>query len=296
MSGELTRARQAQAPASWSRSATSCARRSPRSAGYAEGLEEQAIPPAEAARVIATEAGRLERLVADLLDLARLGRADFAVGHEPVDLSQVVRHAVERHLPQARELSVELSGAACARPVGGGRRGPDPPGRVEPDRERAAPHARGRIGGGPSRAGPDRRARHRPRARSPGHPPGLRALLSARPLPQRATRRLGAGPGDRAGAGQRNGRERRSGRRPRAAGRSSLSDCRRHRRAPLRQMLSDLTLDPLQGVVDRLAVAPDPAAPPPRRSARPGTGRARATRARTGRSRCRPPAPAAPPS
>jgi signal transduction histidine kinase len=78
--------------------------------GYAEGLEEHAIPPAEAARVIATEAGRLDRLVADLLDLARLGRADFAVAHEPVDLGQVARHAVERHLPQARELSVELSG------------------------------------------------------------------------------------------------------------------------------------------------------------------------------------------
>lgn len=79
--------------------------------GYAEGLEEQAIAPAEAARVIGTEAGRLERLVADLLDLARVGRADFAVAREPVDLAAVVRHAVERHGPQARELSVELSGS-----------------------------------------------------------------------------------------------------------------------------------------------------------------------------------------
>jgi len=79
--------------------------------GYAEGLEEQAIAPAEAARVIEAEASRLERLVADLLDLARVGRADFAVAHEPIDLAQVVRHAVERHLPQARELAVELSGS-----------------------------------------------------------------------------------------------------------------------------------------------------------------------------------------
>jgi signal transduction histidine kinase len=79
--------------------------------GYAEGLEEHAIAPAEAARVIGTEAGRLERLVADLLDLARVGRADFAVAREPVDLAEVVRHAVERHHPQARELSVELTGS-----------------------------------------------------------------------------------------------------------------------------------------------------------------------------------------
>ena len=48
--------------------------------GYAEALEEEAIAPAEAARVIETEAGRLERLVADLLELARFGRADFSVG------------------------------------------------------------------------------------------------------------------------------------------------------------------------------------------------------------------------
>jgi signal transduction histidine kinase len=79
--------------------------------GYAEGLGEQAIAPAEAARVIGTEAGRLERLVADLLDLARMGRADFAVAREPVDLAAVVGHAVERHLPQARQLSVELVGS-----------------------------------------------------------------------------------------------------------------------------------------------------------------------------------------
>jgi two-component system sensor histidine kinase BaeS len=77
--------------------------------GYAEGLEEHAIDRTEGARVIATEAGRLERLVADLLDLARFGRADFAVAREPVDLGAVAVEAVERHLPRARELSVELS-------------------------------------------------------------------------------------------------------------------------------------------------------------------------------------------
>jgi signal transduction histidine kinase len=111
MSGELARARQAQARFLES---VSHELRTPLTSirGYAEALEEEAITPAEAARVIETEAGRLERLVADLLELARVGRADFAVGRDRVDLADVVRNAVERHLPQARELSVDLSGGA----------------------------------------------------------------------------------------------------------------------------------------------------------------------------------------
>jgi signal transduction histidine kinase len=112
MSGELSRARQAQARFLES---VSHELRTPLTSirGYAEGLQEDAIDPAEAARVIGTEADRLERLLVDLLDLARVGRADFAVAHEPVDLAGVVRHAVERHLPKARELAVELSGSAA---------------------------------------------------------------------------------------------------------------------------------------------------------------------------------------
>ncbi len=77
--------------------------------GYAEAVEEEAVAPADAARVIRDEAGRLERLVADLLELARFGRAGFRVAREPVDLGSVVEQTIARHLPQARELSVELS-------------------------------------------------------------------------------------------------------------------------------------------------------------------------------------------
>ena len=76
--------------------------------GYAEGLDEGAVSPAEGGRVIAAEAGRLERLVFDLLDLARFGRADFAVARERVDLASVGATAVRRHLPRARELGVSL--------------------------------------------------------------------------------------------------------------------------------------------------------------------------------------------
>ncbi|MFZ0040641.1 MAG: HAMP domain-containing sensor histidine kinase [Solirubrobacteraceae bacterium] len=79
--------------------------------GYAEALDEGAVAPSEGGRVIASEADRLERLVFDLLDLARLGRADFAVEHRPVDLTAVSSTAVERHAPRARELGVTLTGS-----------------------------------------------------------------------------------------------------------------------------------------------------------------------------------------
>ena len=76
--------------------------------GYAEALHEGAVTPAEGGRVIAAEADRLERLVSDLLDLARLGRSGFAVAPRPVDLAGVAATAVQRHRPRARELGVEL--------------------------------------------------------------------------------------------------------------------------------------------------------------------------------------------
>ncbi|MGH2893550.1 MAG: sensor histidine kinase [Solirubrobacteraceae bacterium] len=79
--------------------------------GYAEALEEGAVSPAQGGRVVAAEADRLERLVFDLLDLARLGRAGFAMEHRPIDLGAIGAAAVQRHLPRARELGVTLSSA-----------------------------------------------------------------------------------------------------------------------------------------------------------------------------------------
>jgi two-component system OmpR family sensor kinase len=76
--------------------------------GYAEALEEGAVAPREAAQVIAVEAGRLESLVFDLLDLARLGRADFSVADEPVDLADIAAAVVTRHGVRGRELAVTL--------------------------------------------------------------------------------------------------------------------------------------------------------------------------------------------
>ncbi len=76
--------------------------------GYAEALEEDAVGREEGARVIAAEAGRLERLVADLLELARMGREGFAVASDEVDLAAVAARAVERHQRGAAQMEVEL--------------------------------------------------------------------------------------------------------------------------------------------------------------------------------------------
>jgi signal transduction histidine kinase len=108
MSEELSRAREAQGRFLES---VSHELRTPLTSirGYAEALEEGAIPPAESARVIVSEADRLERLVGDLLELARFGRSGFSVARKAVDLTGVVRHSVERHVPRAREIGIELS-------------------------------------------------------------------------------------------------------------------------------------------------------------------------------------------
>jgi two-component system OmpR family sensor kinase len=76
--------------------------------GYAEGLAEGAFSGEEASRTILVEARRLERLVRDLLDLARMNRREFSVGCEPVDLAEVAREAVARHEGSARGFGVEL--------------------------------------------------------------------------------------------------------------------------------------------------------------------------------------------
>ncbi len=91
--------------------------------GYAEAVEEHAVSPDEGGRVIAAESDRLERLVADLLDLARLDRAGFTVEHRPIDLGTVAATAVERHLPRARELGVELTSVHEDRSQGVGDEG-----------------------------------------------------------------------------------------------------------------------------------------------------------------------------
>ena len=77
--------------------------------GYAEGLSEGAFTPDEASQTILVESRRLERLVRDLLDLARMNRHEFSVDREAVELGELARAAVARHEASAREFGVTLA-------------------------------------------------------------------------------------------------------------------------------------------------------------------------------------------
>jgi signal transduction histidine kinase len=76
--------------------------------GYAEGLDEGVFTSDEAAETIREEARRLERLVRDLLDLARMNRREFVVHRERIDLGQVAREVTRRYDAEARAADVEL--------------------------------------------------------------------------------------------------------------------------------------------------------------------------------------------
>lgn len=64
--------------------------------GYAEALSDGVVPPpavAATGQVLLAESGRLERLVSDLLDLARLGAQDFRIDLAEVDVTDLMRQA-----------------------------------------------------------------------------------------------------------------------------------------------------------------------------------------------------------
>ncbi|MDO9485455.1 MAG: HAMP domain-containing sensor histidine kinase [Actinomycetota bacterium] len=66
--------------------------------GYAEALADDVVAPEDVAKTgatVAAEAQRLDRLVSDLLDLARLGAVDFRVHPSTVDIAEVGRDAAE---------------------------------------------------------------------------------------------------------------------------------------------------------------------------------------------------------
>jgi len=76
--------------------------------GYSEALADGAIAPREVADTIGRESLRLERLVGDLLDLARVSRSEFSVYCTPVDLDEVAREALQRFQAQAKSFGVRL--------------------------------------------------------------------------------------------------------------------------------------------------------------------------------------------
>lgn len=77
--------------------------------GYAEGIEDGTVEPVDAAGVVGREAERLERLVNDLLALARLEQGVLGVRSEALDLRDAARQTEARLAPLARERSVALA-------------------------------------------------------------------------------------------------------------------------------------------------------------------------------------------
>jgi signal transduction histidine kinase len=78
--------------------------------GFAEAIADGAAEDTgRAAEVITAESRRLERLVGDLLELAKLEARHFSLDIQPVDLADVVATAAEGFQPAAAELGIELT-------------------------------------------------------------------------------------------------------------------------------------------------------------------------------------------
>ena len=98
--------------------------------GYVEALEDGAVHDDagrdEALRVIGTETSRLERLVSDVLDLARVGTKSFRLQMRDADIAAVLRDAATAHRTEAATRGVWVDVVA-----------PDAlPCRTDPDRVR----------------------------------------------------------------------------------------------------------------------------------------------------------------
>ena len=88
--------------------------------GHVEALREGIVSEPEQVRgsldIVAAETDRLERLVGDVLDLAKLQAHRFTVRHEEVDLERVLDQAYGAFTEEARrrEIDYRLSGVEAA--------------------------------------------------------------------------------------------------------------------------------------------------------------------------------------
>lgn len=62
--------------------------------GYTEAIEDEASPPAPALAIIREEANRLERMIGDVMNLARLGAGEYALALTDTDAVEVARAAL----------------------------------------------------------------------------------------------------------------------------------------------------------------------------------------------------------
>jgi two-component system sensor histidine kinase BaeS len=81
--------------------------------GYAEAIADgTADDPVRAGEVILAEARRLDRLVRDLLELARLDARTFSFHIGPVDIAEVIAGCLDGFAPEARDAAVTLRAQA----------------------------------------------------------------------------------------------------------------------------------------------------------------------------------------
>jgi two-component system sensor histidine kinase BaeS len=88
--------------------------------GYAEALADDVVPAGAVAptgQVLLAESGRLERLVSDLLDLARLGAQDFRIDVTDVDVTELMQQAATVWADRCAREDVHFSAELPPAPV-----------------------------------------------------------------------------------------------------------------------------------------------------------------------------------
>jgi hypothetical protein len=86
-------------------------------AAILEGVVEDPAERIASLETVESEARRLERLVGDILDLAKLDTHRFTVTSEEVDMGQLVDQAYDRFREEARRRSIDYRQDVDARPV-----------------------------------------------------------------------------------------------------------------------------------------------------------------------------------
>ena len=132
--------------------------------GYIETLQNHARNDPEARErflgIMAREAGRMQRLVDDLMSLSRIEMTEHLRPVEEWSLNQIAAESAAALLPVAAQQEVTLADRPRAGRRAGARR-PRPAGAGvhQPDRQRDEVRRRGRDGAGASRRLPARRIR-----------------------------------------------------------------------------------------------------------------------------------------
>jgi histidine kinase len=86
-------------------------------AAMLEGVVDDAELRTHSLEIVEAEAARLERLVGDILDLAKLDAHRFTVMREEVDMEQLLERAYETFTEEARQRSIDYRVELKARPV-----------------------------------------------------------------------------------------------------------------------------------------------------------------------------------